>query len=211
MGKITGFLEYRARAAARGGRSPSACSDWRELEGKLAEDELQAAGRALHGLRHPLLSQGLPAREHHPRLERPRVPRPLAGGDRAPALDQQLPRVHRPHLPGAVRGGVRPQHQRRPGHHQADREADHRPRLQGGLGRRRSRRRARSGQDGRRRRLRARPGMACAQQLARAGHAVDASSSATTASAACSLRHPRLQDGEAARSTGAWSRWRPRA
>ena len=36
------------------------------------------AGRALHGLRHPVLPHRLPAREPHPRVERPRVPRRLA-------------------------------------------------------------------------------------------------------------------------------------
>src|SRR2546426_8937282 len=35
---------------------------------------------------------GLPAREHHSRLERPRVQGPLARGDRPPARDEQLPR-----------------------------------------------------------------------------------------------------------------------
>ena len=113
---------------------------WHEFEEQAARGRAAHAGRALHGLRHPVLPQGLPAREHHSRLERPGVSRPLARGDRAPALDEQLPRVHRPHLPGAVRGGVRARHQRRPGHDQADREDDHRPRVRRGLGRARSRR-----------------------------------------------------------------------
>ena len=53
---------------------------------------------------------------------------------RAAARDEQLPGVHRPALPGAVRGGLRPRHQLRPGHHQAGRGLDHRPRLGRGLG-----------------------------------------------------------------------------
>jgi glutamate synthase (NADPH/NADH) small chain len=36
------------------------------------------AGRALHGLRRALLPHRLPAGQHHPRLQRPRVPRSLA-------------------------------------------------------------------------------------------------------------------------------------
>ena len=82
-----------------------------------------------------------------------------------------FPGVHRPHLPRAVRGSVRAAHQRRPGRHQVDRARDHRQGLGGGLGEaaaRRDRARARrspvvgSGP----------AGLACAQQLARAGHAV---------------------------------------
>ena len=66
------------------------------------------AGRPLHGVRRPVLSQRLPARQPDPGLERPRLPRPLGRGDRAAAPHEQLPRVHRPPLPGAVRGRVRP-------------------------------------------------------------------------------------------------------
>ena len=51
------------------------------------------------------------------------------------ARDQQLPRVHRPHLPGAVRGRLRPRHQRRRRHDQADRAVDRRPRVRRGLDR----------------------------------------------------------------------------
>ena len=133
MGKITGFLEFQREMPAR---RPVAerLKRLARVRGQAARGQAADAGRALHGLRHSVLPQGLSAREHHPRLERPRLPRPLARGDRAPALDQQLPGVHRPHLPGAVRGSLRAQHQRRAGHDQADREADHRPRLQGRLG-----------------------------------------------------------------------------
>ena len=211
MGKITGFLEIRPRRCRRGGRSRSACSDWRELEGKLPEDELQAAGRALHGLRHSLLPQGLPAREHHPRLERPGLPRPLAGGDRPAARDQQLPGVHRPRLPGAVRRGLRPRHQRRPGHHQADREADRRPRLRGGLGRAAACRAQRTGKTRRGRRLGpGRPGRARSSST-RAGHRVDGLRARRPHRRPAALRHPRLQAGEAPRRPPHASRWRPRA
>ena len=94
------------RAAARGGASPP--------------------GRALHGLRRAVLPRGLPAGQPHPRLERPRLPRQVARGDRAAARDQQLPRVHRADLPGAVRVGVRAGDQRRSGDDRADRAGDHR-------------------------------------------------------------------------------------
>ncbi len=96
--------------------------------------EAPRPGRAMHGLRNPLLPQGLPARQHHPRLERSGLPRPLARSDRSPPFDQQLPRVHRPHLSRPVRGSLRPQHQQRSGHDQAHRENHHRPRLRRRLG-----------------------------------------------------------------------------
>ena len=66
-----------------------------------------AAGRPLHGLRHPVLPPGLPAGQPHPGVERPGLARRLGGRDRAPARHQQLPGVHRPALPGAVRDRLR--------------------------------------------------------------------------------------------------------
>src|SRR4051794_16027056 len=82
------------------------------------------AGGAVHGLRCALLPRGLPAREPDPGLERPRLPRRVAGGDRPAPRHERLPGVHRPHLPGALRAGLRPGHQRRPGDDQADRAGD---------------------------------------------------------------------------------------
>ena len=82
----------------------------------------------------PFCNNGCPLGQPHPRLERPRLPRPLARRDRAPARHQQLPRVHRPPVPGAVRGGLRARHQPGPGHDQAGRGRDHRPGLGRGLG-----------------------------------------------------------------------------
>jgi hypothetical protein len=54
-------------------------------------------------------------------------------------------------------------------------------------------------------------GLACAQQLARAGHDVHVYEKHAKARRPAALRHPRLQDGEAPSSTAASSRWRPRA
>ena len=82
---------------------------------------LRDAGRALHGLRHPVLphrrahrrhGHGLPDQQPHPGVERPRLPRPVARGVDPAPQDEQLPRVHRARLPGAVRGGVHARHQR---------------------------------------------------------------------------------------------------
>ena len=120
MGKPTGFIEIaRQEAADAAGRRARA----RLARGlpAVSGGRAQGSGGALHGLRHPVLPSGLPARQPDPRLERSRLPRPLAGGDRSAARDEQLPGVHRPAVPGAVRGLVRARHQRRPGHDQGDR------------------------------------------------------------------------------------------
>ena len=52
--------------------------DWREVYLPYAEAALQEQARALHGLRHPVLPPGLPARQPDSRLERPRLSRSLA-------------------------------------------------------------------------------------------------------------------------------------
>ena len=46
-------------------------TDWREVYEPFAAERTRAAGGALHGLRHPVLPQGLPARQPHPGVERP--------------------------------------------------------------------------------------------------------------------------------------------
>ncbi len=131
MGKPTGFIEIKRRKQPT---RPVAerLHDWREVYLPYRRAVLAGSGRALHGLRHPVLPSGLPARQPDPGLERPRLPRPLAGGDRPPARDQQLPGVHRPAVPGAVRGRLRARHQRRPGDDQVDRVGDHRSRFDEG-------------------------------------------------------------------------------
>ena len=88
-------------------------NDWCEIDRPLVDAGAQPAGGPLHGLRHSLLPRrGLPGEEPHSRVQRPGLPRPLAGGGREPALDEQLPRDHRPHLPGPLRGGLHAGHQR---------------------------------------------------------------------------------------------------
>ena len=81
MGEVTGLPEVVARQAdaTAGAGAPA-----RLARGVRAVPRGRAAppGRALHGLRHPVLQQRLPARQPHPRLERPRLPRP-AGARRS--------------------------------------------------------------------------------------------------------------------------------
>ena len=129
------------------------------------------AGGPVHGLRHPVLPQRLPAGEPDPRVERPGLAARLAAGRRPAARHEQLPRVHRAALPGAVRSRLRARDQRRSGHDQAGRGGDHRPGLRVRLG----------DAAAARRRVAAAAvavigsgpaGLAAAQQLTRAGHAV---------------------------------------
>ena len=127
-----------------------------------------------------------------------------------PALDQQFPGVHRPHLPRALRGVLHAEHRRQAGHHQDDRMRDRRPRLGGRLDRAASR--------PQRRPASASPssapgpaGLACAQQLARAGHDGARVREERPGRRPAALRHSRLQDGEAPHRPARRARWRPRA
>ncbi len=74
------------------------------VHGRRARGAPSNPGCALHGLRRSVLPVGdrLPDRQSDPRVERPRLPRPLAGGAGPPAQDEQLSRIHRPSLPGPV-------------------------------------------------------------------------------------------------------------
>ena len=136
MGKPTGFVEI-ARAKQPVRPVAERVRDWHEVYLPHPTETAARAGRAVHGLRHPVLPRGLPARQPHSRLERPRLPRSLAERDRAAARDQQLPGVHGTPVPRAVRGLVRARHQQRRGDDQGDRERDHRARVRGRLDRRR--------------------------------------------------------------------------
>ena len=171
MGETDRLPQVGAARRRPAGRCRCACATGRRSTSRSRRTTLAAPGRALHGLRHPVLQQRLPARQPHPRLERPRLPRPLARRDRAAPRHQQLPRVHRPPVPGAVRGRVRARHQPGPGHHQAGRGRDRRP----GVGTRAgSRPQPPTVRTGKRVAVvgSGPAGLAAAQQLTRAGHDV---------------------------------------
>ncbi len=121
---------------------------------------------------------------------------PVAGGARQPALDQQFPRIHRPGLSGAVRGVLHAEHRRQSGHDQNHRMPDRRSRLGRGLESSRCRRLSRPGRTSPWS-ARGRRALACAQQLARAGHGVTVFEKSDRIGGAPALRHSRFQDGEA--------------
>ena len=117
MGKPTGFIEI-ARKKTPTRPIEERIHDWSEVYLPYPETGSPRSGRAMHGLRHPVLSHRLSAREPDPRLERSRLSRPMESRHRPAARDQQLPGVHRPPVSGAVRRRLRARHQQRPGHHQ---------------------------------------------------------------------------------------------
>ena len=208
VGKITGFLEYTRELPAR--RPPAErINDWFEIYQPFPEDQLRDAGRALHGLRRALLPHRLPADQPHSRLERPGLPRPLARSRPPAARHQQLPRVHRPHLPRALRSRLRARHQRAAGHHQADREDHHRPRLRRGLHPARAGRRSAPAS--------ASPSSAPARRAWpprsnwRAPATTSRSSRRPTASAACCATASRISRWRSTSSTAASSRCAPKA
>ena len=133
MGKATGFIEI-ARAKHPVRPVVERLRDWREVYEPYPEAGLKDQAARCMDCGIPFCHQRLPARKPDSRLERSRLPQPVADGDRSAARDQQLPRVHRPAVPGAVRGRVRPRHQQRSGDDQVDRGLDHRSRVRGGLG-----------------------------------------------------------------------------
>ena len=135
MGKIGGFLEI-ARVEPPERDPAERTARLQRVRRDAAGRGPARAGRALHGVRRAVLPQRLPARQPDPGLERPRLPRPLARGDRPAARDEQLPGVHRQAVPRAVRGRVRAGDPRgRRGVDQADRGLDRQPRVGRGLGR----------------------------------------------------------------------------
>ena len=160
MGKITGFSNSSAATAATS-RSRSASSTGANSSCRCRRGQ-QEAGRALHGLRHPLLpghqphdrrSDRLPGEQPDPGLERSGLSRRLAGS-RAfftpPTISRRSPAASARRLAGVLHA----QYRRQSGDHQDHRMRDRRPRDRAGL----DQARAAGGedrQDGRDRRLEA--------------------------------------------------------
>ena len=198
MGKVTGFLEFeRHDRALRAGRGAS-CAIIANSCCRCPRTTCKQQAASLHELRHPVLPHRLPGEQPDPGLERPGLSGRLADdAAQQPALDQQFPGIHRPRLPGAVRSLLHAEHRRQSGHHQDDRmrHRGHRVRATAGFKPEigpRSRPASRVAIVG------AGPaGLACAQQLARAGHDVHVYREVRQGRRPAPLRHPGLQDGEA--------------
>ena len=161
----------RARDCRRGGRCRCGCATGRRSTSRSRPDKLALQAGALHGLRHPVLPQRLPAREPHPRLERPRLPRPLArrrsSGSTPPTTSPSSPDASAPRRarPRACSASTRTR----------SRSSRSRSRSSNGRGRKGgSRRCVPTVRTGRKVAVvgSGPAGLAAAQQLTRAGHAV---------------------------------------
>ncbi len=75
VGDITGFLKH-GRELPNRRPVPVRLKDWKEVYEPFDRRAPAGPGQPLHGLRHPVLQQRLPAGQPHPRLERPRLPGP---------------------------------------------------------------------------------------------------------------------------------------
>ena len=210
MGKPTGFLEIERQDRAYDEAEERAEELARIRACRCRRPRSARAGRALHGLRHSVLSQRLPGQQPDPRLERPGLSRPAG----RTALDSLHSTNNFPEFTGRIcpapceasctlniddnpvtiksiecaivdrgwdEGWIAPQVPRA-----EDRQA-------------RRRRRLRPGRHGLRPAARAR--RPC-------GHAVREGRPHRRPAA---LRHPRLQDGEAPDRPAHARRWRPRA
>ncbi len=75
MADPKGFLTHPPGDPGASARRRCGCMDWREVYEPVPVQPPGAAGRALHGLRHPVLPQRLPAGEPDPGVERPGLAR----------------------------------------------------------------------------------------------------------------------------------------
>ena len=128
MGKVSGFLEY-AREVPERRPVDERVNDWFEIYNPFPEEKIKLQGARCMDCGVPVLPHRLPRIQHHSRLERSGLARPLARSQPRAACHQQFPGVHRPHLPGPVRSRLRARHQRARRDHQEHREDDRRPRL----------------------------------------------------------------------------------
>ena len=197
MGELGGFLKFAARgdAGARPGRARRRLP---RVRAHAAVDRAARAGRALHGVRRAVLPPRLPARQPDPGLERPRLPRPVARGDRRSCTARTTSRSS---PAGSARRRARRRACSRSARATPSRSSRSSSRSSTAPGTRagscRSRRRA-DGQDGRGDRLRAggHGVRAAAPPRRPRGHRVRARRGRRRARA---LRRPRLQDREARR------------
>jgi glutamate synthase (NADPH/NADH) small chain len=195
MGKVTGFLEYVRETAPQRRPPAERVNDWFEIYQPFPEEKIRARrARAAWIAACPSAIPAARSPTSFPTGTTWCIAAAGAKPSRA-ARHQQFPRVHRPHLSGALRSRLRARHQRAAGHHQAHRKDHRRPRLCRRLDRARA---ARCAHRQARRGVGSGPaGLAAAQQLARAGHAVTVFEKNRPHRRPAALRHPEFQDGEA--------------
>ena len=130
----------------------------------------------------------LPGQQPDPRLERPRLSGQLGRGGAQPALDQQLPRIHRPHLPGALRGSLHPQ----PRRHAGDDQDDRAPIVDNAWDKGWIKPEIAAEKTGKKVAVigSGPAGLACAQQLARAGHDVHVYETSPRRAVCCAMAFP---------------------
>ncbi len=174
MADPKGFLKVTGARAARA--SPRRrCASWTGKRSTSTGDPAAAAspGRPLHGLRRPVLPQGVPARQ-------PASPSGTTSCGAARAV-QAIERLHATNnfpeftgrlCPAPVRVVVRARHQPARRDHQAGRGLDHRPGVRATAGSQPAPAGAPHRQDRRRRRLRPRRASPPPSSSTRAGHTV---------------------------------------
>ena len=168
MGKVTGFLEID-RADRRYAPASDRIRHYREFMIPLCEEATRNQAARCMNCGIPYCHTGCPVNNQIPDWN-DLVYRGDWQERAQPALDQQFPGIHRPRLSRAVRGILHAQHRGYAGHDQDDRMRDRRPRL----GRRLDRAGAADRKTGKKVAVigSGPAGIACAQQLARAGHEV---------------------------------------
>ena len=90
MGDIQGFLKH-GRVTPQRRAVGERLQDWREVYLPIAPGALQQQASRCMDCGIPFCNNGCPLGKPHPGVERPRLPRPLAHGDRTAARDEQLP------------------------------------------------------------------------------------------------------------------------
>ena len=133
-GQSTGFMQY---PRVEVGHRPiqQRIQDWHEIDQPLVDRVLnEQAARCMDCGIPYCHAVGCPLRQPDSRVQRAGLPRPLAGGGRESALDQQLSRDHRPRLSRPLRSGLHAGLERPGRQHQADRVPDRRAGVRRGLG-----------------------------------------------------------------------------
>ena len=138
MGKVTGFIEFK-RDKQPYRPVEERVHDWKQVMLPWSADALRKQGARCMDCGIPFCHQGCPLGNLIPDWN------DLVYRDKwREAIDRlhatnNFPEFTGTPLPRALRGLLRARHQRRPGHHQGDRDLHHRPRVRGRLGARPSR------------------------------------------------------------------------